>query len=243
MKKKFFLTFLSALLMTSCNNSTNDEDATSATEEVTSQMTEAEAKTIAEASCIKGGDALGEGTYNENSKTWWFEANLNTTKPGCMPACIVSEETKTANINWRCTGSIELEETKENMLTKINKDDRYVYYEGNLTLSGKYREYNQANLLGEMLCFYPDEASEALIPREAEDTRQAWFCFDDQEAAKAMFEINEKDTFEDTAVECIEGKATIEISNYVTDLLATEVFDEAKLEKIITKEPFSKSCL
>ncbi|HCC22135.1 hypothetical protein A2480_00820 [Candidatus Uhrbacteria bacterium RIFOXYC2_FULL_47_19] len=67
-------------------------------------FTEAEAKTIAEKSCIKGGEALGPGTYNENFKTWWFDANLNATRPGCNPACVVSEETKTAEINWRCTG-------------------------------------------------------------------------------------------------------------------------------------------
>jgi hypothetical protein len=67
---------------------------------------EAEARTIAEKSCIKGGEALGEGSYNENSETWWFDANLNTTKEGCNPACVVSAQTKTAEINWRCTGLI-----------------------------------------------------------------------------------------------------------------------------------------
>lgn len=67
-------------------------------------MTETEAKTIAEATCIKGGESLAPGYYNENSKTWWFDANLNATKPGCNPACVVSEDTKTAEINWRCTG-------------------------------------------------------------------------------------------------------------------------------------------
>ena len=69
-------------------------------------MTEAEAQKIAETTCIKGGESLTPGSYNENSKTWWFDANLNATKPGCTPACVVSEETKTAEINWRCTGLI-----------------------------------------------------------------------------------------------------------------------------------------
>ena len=49
---------------------------------------------------------LGSGTFNGNSKTWWFEANLNASKYGCNPACVVSEVTKTAEINWRCTGLI-----------------------------------------------------------------------------------------------------------------------------------------
>ena len=69
-------------------------------------MTEAEAKIIAEKNCIKGGEALSAGYYNENSKTWWFDANLNATREGCNPACVVSEETKTAEINWRCTGLV-----------------------------------------------------------------------------------------------------------------------------------------
>ncbi|MFH1286398.1 MAG: hypothetical protein ABII02_01455 [Candidatus Magasanikbacteria bacterium] len=68
-------------------------------------ISEDEARSIALNSCINGGGALASGgTYNENSKTWWFDANLITTQEGCNPACVVSEETKTAEINWRCTG-------------------------------------------------------------------------------------------------------------------------------------------
>ncbi|MFA5188663.1 MAG: hypothetical protein WC460_04860 [Patescibacteria group bacterium] len=74
--------------------------------EVNSALSEAEARAIAEKACIKGGEALSAGTYNAITKTWWFDANLNATKPGCNPACVVSETTKTAEINWRCTGLI-----------------------------------------------------------------------------------------------------------------------------------------
>jgi len=71
------------------------------------KLSEADARTIAESSCIKGGDALASGgIYNENSKTWWFDANLNATPEGCNPACVVREETNTAEINWRCTGVV-----------------------------------------------------------------------------------------------------------------------------------------
>jgi hypothetical protein len=69
-------------------------------------LSESEARAIAEKTCIKGGEALSSGIYNSNSKTWWFDANLNATRPGCNPACVVGEETKTAEINWRCTGAI-----------------------------------------------------------------------------------------------------------------------------------------
>lgn len=67
-------------------------------------MTKKEAKAIAEKNCIKGGESIGRAYYNINSKTWWFDANLNATEKGCNPACVVSEETKQVEINWRCTG-------------------------------------------------------------------------------------------------------------------------------------------
>jgi hypothetical protein len=77
--------------------------------EVAVGLTEFEARVIAERSCIKGGHALRAGVYNKETQTWWFDANLNATKPGCSPGCVVNEKTKTAEIQWRCT---ELQETK-----------------------------------------------------------------------------------------------------------------------------------
>jgi hypothetical protein len=85
-----------------------------------SLMSEQEARAIAEQSCIKGGEALTSGgTYNANSKTWWFDANLNSTQQGCHPACVVWAETKTAEINWRCTGLIVPEQSAGEALRQI----------------------------------------------------------------------------------------------------------------------------
>jgi hypothetical protein len=75
---------------------------------IDSLLSEIEARAIAEKSCIKGGKTLTAGIYNKNSKTWWYDANLNSVREGCNPACVVSEEKKTAEINWRCTGLKEL---------------------------------------------------------------------------------------------------------------------------------------
>jgi hypothetical protein len=83
-------------------------------------MSESEAKMIAEKNCIKGGEALTSGgTYNENSKTWWFDANLNSVQPGCNPACVVFAETKTTEINWRCTGLIEPDQTNAEIIRQL----------------------------------------------------------------------------------------------------------------------------
>ncbi len=76
-----------------------------------SELSEKEARAIAEKSCVKGGEVLSSGSYNEITKTWWFDANLNATSEGCHPACVVSEETRTAEINWRCTGLIPPDQT------------------------------------------------------------------------------------------------------------------------------------
>ena len=71
------------------------------------QLSEEDALVIAKKICIKGEESLTEnGIYNENSKTWWFDASLNSTPAGCNPACVVDAETKIAEINWRCTGLI-----------------------------------------------------------------------------------------------------------------------------------------
>lgn len=67
-------------------------------------LSESNARVIAEKSCIKGGKALATGTYNKNSKSWWYDANLDSAGESCNPACVVSEKTKTVKINWRCTG-------------------------------------------------------------------------------------------------------------------------------------------
>ncbi len=71
---------------------------------INSILSPEEARVIAEESCIKGGEALANGIYNESSKTWWYEANLNSVREGCVPACVVDDEAKTAGINWRCVG-------------------------------------------------------------------------------------------------------------------------------------------
>lgn len=68
-------------------------------------MSVGEALTIAgKSDCVKEGALKGEQAYNPSSRTWWID--LDVDKPGCAPACVVSEESGTAVVNWRCTGAI-----------------------------------------------------------------------------------------------------------------------------------------
>lgn len=52
--------------------------------------------------CVQEGGLTDTFVYNNNTRTWWIDLNINRT--GCAPACVVYEENGTAEINWRCTG-------------------------------------------------------------------------------------------------------------------------------------------
>ena len=56
--------------------------------------------------CGQKGDLNSTYFYNDNSRTWWIDLNVypEFAKSNCNPACVVSEENLTAEINWRCTG-------------------------------------------------------------------------------------------------------------------------------------------
>ena len=67
-------------------------------------LTLEEARAIAQNStCVQEGTLTDTCFYNEYTRTWWFDLEPFTEMPGCYPACVVSEDTRTAEINWRCT--------------------------------------------------------------------------------------------------------------------------------------------
>ncbi|HOX60553.1 MAG TPA: hypothetical protein PLV72_00920 [Candidatus Magasanikbacteria bacterium] len=138
---------------------------------------------------------------------------------------------------------------KSTTLTKAKEDGRFVYYDGSITISGKYQEFYPETLLGSELCFYADDETGYLIPRDPNlwgegngDNRIPWFCFNDQDNVKEMFGIDDSAIFSDKTIECIQGKATIVISNYKVDKLESSVFDTANLDKIISKETYKTKC-
>lgn len=67
-----------------------------------------EALEVAQASseCSNVGVLTDLIIYNAGTKTWWIdlERTPELEGDGCNPACVVNEETKTAEVNWRCTG-------------------------------------------------------------------------------------------------------------------------------------------
>jgi len=138
---------------------------------------------------------------------------------------------------------------KETTLRKIKQENGLIYYEGQITVSGKYTLYpiypwtteDYPHLNGQ-LCFYSDEETSNLIPREpqlngdvvSEDLRAPWFCFS-----------NKVDTTErgllPAHTKCPVTSATIEISNYIVSPWEANSYDTAKLENVISKT-WGKEC-
>lgn len=69
------------------------------------ELTLEQAREIAQNSdCMLEGNLTIEKMYNDATNTWWFGMDIE--KEGCDPACVVDENTESAQINWRCTGVI-----------------------------------------------------------------------------------------------------------------------------------------
>lgn len=73
------------------------------------KLTIEEAMEIAQDSeCTEKGSLTEEHMYNDFSRTWWIDLKMKPEFENemCYPACVVFEETKEVEINWRCTGAL-----------------------------------------------------------------------------------------------------------------------------------------
>lgn len=77
---------------------------------VMARLTIQEAKAKAKGTeCTEKGSLREDSyTYNENSRTWWIDLDMKPehANPLCSPACVISEDDDTVEINWRCTGAL-----------------------------------------------------------------------------------------------------------------------------------------
>jgi hypothetical protein len=74
-----------------------------ADESTGAEMSYTEAVAVAEQSvCAQEGALAATHACNAGTGTWWIDMDIE--QPGCEPACVVDINTRTAEINWRCTG-------------------------------------------------------------------------------------------------------------------------------------------
>jgi hypothetical protein len=71
------------------------------------KLTADQALALAKAgNCTAVGTLSGTPQYNAVTRTWWIDITPAEPKPGCNPACVVDEATRTSEVNWRCTGAM-----------------------------------------------------------------------------------------------------------------------------------------
>lgn len=131
----------------------------------------------------------------------------------------------------------------EQRLILLKHDGDKSYFTGVVTVSGEFElrtDETTLEVLGEVLCFTPKGETAKLIPRGKGDSRMAWFCFVPQMEAWKLLKIPASPV----AGTCgYSGNATIQISNYVVDHNESEVYDEARLVKVISATaPKSLKC-
>lgn len=115
---------------------------------------------------------------------------------------------------------------------KTVSTNEYDLYQGRVVFSGNYIEYGSDGMMPKKLCFEPDFDSGSQVPRPNGNVRQVWFCFDNQEEAKKMLEIDES-VFNKSVSE-ISGKAVILVTDYKLQTQETDTPDTAKIEKVVT---------
>lgn len=54
--------------------------------------------------CTDQGILMETHMCNSGTNTWWIDLKTFDEKKGCNPACVINLQTKSVEINWRCTG-------------------------------------------------------------------------------------------------------------------------------------------
>ena len=105
MKKYLILALL--LFLAGCAAKTNwPENEVCTKKDTKLAMSLTEATEIA-----KSSECAQLGTFknfycNDFTGTYWFDLEMYEPKEGCSPACVVNIESRTVEVNWRCTGLI-----------------------------------------------------------------------------------------------------------------------------------------
>jgi len=105
-----------------------------------SPITIDEAREIAKNSeCAKVGEISEIAKYNKITNTWWMNIKQfeETKKEMCHPACVVNASTKTAKVNWMCTGLIQEPIMPLNEALEIAKNSECAKI-GEIANTGKY---------------------------------------------------------------------------------------------------------
>lgn len=120
---------------------------------------------------------------------------------------------------------------------EVGRDGRYVEYQGELTLTGRFERLQDSITLdwrGDRVCFYPDTTQAKLLPRVFASNKPAMFCFNNTRSAINALGLPPQPP----AGACgMVGTATVDISRYVVENGMGETYDLATLVKADNVSP------
>jgi hypothetical protein len=111
-------------------------------------------------------------------------------------------------------------------LTVAAASPQSVRFSGQAEVTGSYRAHFDYPEVKQP-CFWVDVESWGKLPRAQGDTRIVWFCFEN--AAQAISQLGALGT---------QARATIVVDNYTTNLQQSDVWDTARLVRVVKKEGF-----
>ncbi|HQV41556.1 MAG: hypothetical protein IT466_11025 [Moraxellaceae bacterium] len=123
---------------------------------------------------------------------------------------------------------------------EVSRDGRYVEYQGDLRLSGRFERQQDSITLdwrGDRVCFYPDAVPAKLLPRVFPTNKPAMFCFSNTRTAINALGLPPEPP--EGACGMI-GTATVSISRYVVENGMGETYDLATFvsaENVSTLKP------
>jgi hypothetical protein len=104
--------------------------------------------------------------------------------------------------------------------------------ETTISISGRYEyrtDTESMEMLGGLVCFYPNIKSVNLLPRPQTDQRMYWFCFKNSAQAQQLFGVVTKSSQSNCGVT---GSAIVTISGYEAYLGEGDGFDTAILQAV-----------
>lgn len=99
--------------------------------------------------------------------------------------------------------------------------DAYISFEGEATVSGKFKHMKDDEFLGDEIVFEVDKESESKLPKLQHDERYVWFTFTNRDAAEKALGPSGSG-----------GTATVTIKNYGINYAHTEIWNTAELVKV-----------
>ena len=127
------------------------------------------------------------------------------------------------------------EDAPKERLIKQRTKGGLIYYSGLVTVSGKVErrtDDDSIEMLGDQLCMFPDKISAKVIPREPDDSRIPWFCFSNRIAAMKQLQVPSQKPKGSCGFHL---EATIQVTDYVVNRAESEVFDTARLVRVVSR--------